>query len=101
MSIAVVSTTPWPGIRLPTAIDTSMPRTSFHEWMQRREEVPDTMQLALAIARSGAAGISRDDLAKVLRLSSEIVESLLRALVVAGQVTALQVNGRRVYRTSM
>jgi hypothetical protein len=52
----------------------------------------------MQIARSGAAGISRDDLARVLRLCPERLEDLLRGLVVAGQVVVVSVGGRIVYR---
>ena len=58
------------------------------------------MRLALVIARSGAAGISRHDLAKVLRLSPDTLENLLRAMVVAGQVVMLKVDGQIVYRAA-
>jgi len=76
-----------------------MRRTSFHEWLEHRlEEVPDAAKLALLIARSGAAGVSREDLEKALRISDETLEDLLRAMVVAGQVTVLKVKGRLVYR---
>jgi hypothetical protein len=37
-----------------------MPRTSFRDWIQCAEEIPGTMELALVIARSGAAGVSWD-----------------------------------------
>jgi len=93
------------GNHLPTVIDISMRRMAFHEWMETREhrieEVPDVMRLALLIAQSGAAGISRQDLARVLRLSPDTVEDLLMALVAAGQVTVLRVNGQRVFRASL
>jgi hypothetical protein len=38
------------------------------------------------IARSGAAGVSQDALRRVVHLSSETLEDLLRAMVVAGHV---------------
>jgi hypothetical protein len=79
-----------------------MPTTSFHEWLgKRQEEIPDATQLALQIARSGAAGISRDDLGKVLHLSAETLEDLLKGLVAAGQVVVVSIGGRMVYRAAM
>jgi hypothetical protein len=63
-------------------------------------EVTDATTLALLIARSGAAGMSREDLANVLRLSPETVENLLRAMTAAGQVAVLKVNGQIVYRAA-
>ncbi|MGO9107954.1 MAG: hypothetical protein ACLP9L_01865 [Thermoguttaceae bacterium] len=77
-----------------------MRRTSFHEWLEHRpEEVPDATTLALVIARSG--GVSRDDLHKVVRISPETLDELLRALVSAGQVVVVKVNGQRVFRAVM
>ncbi len=77
-----------------------MRRTSFHEWLEHRpEEVPDATTLALVIARSG--GVSRDDHHKVVRISPETLDELLRALVSAGQVVVVKVNGQRVFRAVM
>jgi len=48
-------------------------RTSFREWMGIREyraedeETPGAMKLALRIAQSGAAGISRQDIVEFSR----------------------------------
>ena len=79
-----------------------MRRISFHEWLANRpEEVPDTTGLALVIAQSGVAGISRDGLEKVLRIPSETLDDLLRALVSAGQVKVLKVNAEMVFRATM
>jgi uncharacterized metal-binding protein len=64
------------------------------------EEVSDATRLALVIARSGAAGVTLDGLEKVVRLSPETLQDLLRALTAAGQVTVLLVNGQRAYRTA-
>ncbi len=75
---------------------------SFAEWLKNRpEEVPDATTLALVIARSGVAGVSRDGLEKVVRISSDALDELLRALLSAGQVVVVQVNGQRVYRAAM
>ncbi len=78
-----------------------MRRISFHEWLGHRvEEVPDATTLALVIARS-AAGVSREELEKVARISPDALDELLRALVSAGQVVIVKVNGQRVYRAAM
>jgi len=75
-------------------------RISFPEWLEHRvQEVPDATTLALVIARSG--GVSRDDLHKVVRISPETLDELLRALVSAGQVVVVKVNGQRVFRAVM
>jgi sulfur carrier protein ThiS len=77
-----------------------MGRPSFHEWLEHRvQEVPDATTLAMMIARSG--GVSCDDLHKVVRISPETLDELLRALVSAGQVVVVKVNGQRVFRTAM
>ena len=77
----------------------SMWRISFHEWLEHRvQEVPDATTLALMIARSG--GVSRDDLRRVARISPETLDELLRALVSAGQVKILKVNGQIVFRAA-
>ena len=66
----------------------------------RPQEVPDVASLALAIARSGAVGASREGLSAALGVPGETVESLLRAMVVAGQVEMVRVDGQIVYRTA-
>ena len=92
---------------VPGIIDISMRRMPFYEWMGIREyraedeEAPGAMKLALLIAQSGAAGISRDGLRRLVRLSPDTLEDLLAALVAAGQVTELRMNGRRVFRATM
>jgi hypothetical protein len=87
---------------VPELIDTFMRTISFSEWLeQRAEDVPDIGNLALTIAKSGATGVTKDSLHRVIQISSETLEDLLGALVATGQVVALKVNGRLVYRTTM
>jgi hypothetical protein len=80
-----------------------MSTPSFQAWLTelRIQQVPDAGSLAFLIARSGTAGVSRDDLAKVLRVAPETLEVLLRAMVMAGQVVVRKVNGQLVYRAAM
>ena len=79
-----------------------MPTPSFHAWLEHRvQEIPDAGNLALIIAQSGAAGVSRDTLCKVMRTSPETLENFLRALVAARQVVVVKVGGRLVYRAAM
>ena len=76
-----------------------MPTPSFHAWLEHRlEEVPDSGTMALTIARSGTAGVSLDRLSKVLGISPDVLEDLLRALVTARQVMVVKVGGEMVYR---
>ena len=73
---------------------------SFHEWLGNRDRhAVAAERLATLVARCGA-GISRDDLARILRLPPSILDDLLRALVTTGQVVMLKVGGRTVYRTT-
>ncbi len=79
-----------------------MQRPSFREWLERRPvEVPDATTLALAIAKSGAAGVSREELEKVVQVSPDALDELLKALVSAGQVVIVKVNGQIVFRAAM
>ena len=64
------------------------------------EQVVVADRLGIVIARSGAAGVSLDGLRSSLRLPPETLRDLLRALVTAGQVTVLKVNGEMVYRAA-
>ncbi len=73
----------------------------IREYRAEDQEAPGAMKLALLIAQSGAAGISRDGLRKLVRLSPDTLEDLLMALVAAGQVVVLIRNGQRVYRATM
>jgi hypothetical protein len=71
-----------------------MPLPSFTRWLEQRPpEVPDIGTLALTIARAGQAGVSLEQLRKVVRASPETLENLLRALVTAGQVVVVRVGG--------
>jgi hypothetical protein len=75
-----------------------MPTPSFRAWLEHRPpEVTDAGRLALLIAQSGKAGVSRDALGKVVRTSPESRESLLRALVLARQVVVVKVGGEWRY----
>jgi sulfur carrier protein ThiS len=78
-----------------------MQRVSFHDWLNHEREIPDATQLAMTIAQSGAAGISREDLERVLQLSPETLDDVLRGLITAGQVVVVSVGGRIVYRSAM
>jgi hypothetical protein len=72
----------------------------FHEWLANRDgDVPAAEKLATLVARCGA-GVSRDDLARTLRLPPGILDDLSRALVTTGQVEMLKVGGQTVYRTA-
>jgi hypothetical protein len=83
-------------------VDTFMRKPSFHAWLENRPpEVPDIGNLALVIARSGTAGVSRDALLRSIKTSPETLETLLRALVTARQVTVVQAGGEMRHRATM
>ena len=78
-----------------------MRRISFHDWLEHRvEEVPDSGNLVMIISQSGA-GISLDRLRSVVGIRPEVLDDLLRALMVSGQIVALKVGGQRIYRAAM
>ena len=80
---------------MPGTIDISMRKLSFHEWLKNRpDEAPDAERLALLIAQSGAAGISPDELRRLVHLSPNTLADLLRALVATGQLAVFKVNRR-------
>ena len=80
--------------RMLATIDNSMPRTSFHDWLQNRsDQVPNADRLATLITQAGAAGISRGRLRKVVGLSWETLQDLLKSLVATGLVVMLKVGG--------
>ena len=70
-------------------------------WNIRPSDVPDAANFALLIAQAGTAGVSRDALCKVIQISPETLEELLRALIIARQVVVVQVRGQLVYRAAM
>jgi hypothetical protein len=72
----------------------------FRLWLEdhRLQQVPDATSAAFIAVRSGAAGVSREGLARVLGAPGEDLESLLRAMAVAGQVVMVSVGGKIGYR---
>jgi DNA-binding IclR family transcriptional regulator len=73
---------------------------SFREWLRNcARDAPAAELLPMLVAQSGA-GISRDDLARALRLPPETLDDLLRALTATGQVRMLKVGRRTVYRAA-
>jgi DNA-binding IclR family transcriptional regulator len=73
---------------------------TFREWLKSSQEAPAAEKLALVVARCGAAGISLDGLSRALGLPPESFRDILRALVTAGQVEVVKVNGELVYRAA-
>lgn len=75
---------------------------SFHDWLATRsQEPPQADRLATVITSAGAAGASLADLRRLLNLSSETLQDVLRGLVASGQVEVVKVNGQMVCRVTM
>jgi len=75
---------------------------SFHEWLgNRAQEAPAADNLATVIASAGAAGVSVDRLRRLVGLSPEALQDVLRGLVATGQVQVVNVGGALRYRTAM
>ena len=73
---------------------------SFHEWLGKQDDPTAAENLATLIAQAGAVGISLDRLRKVVRLSPESLDEILKGLLASKQVVLLKVDGSRVYRTA-
>jgi hypothetical protein len=77
-----------------------MPAPSFREWLRNRAQEPLAAGILPMLVARSAAGMSRDDLAKALRLPPETLDDLLRAVAATGQVTMLKAGGRTVYKAT-
>jgi len=70
---------------------------SFWQWLEHVADDPSA-DVATLIARAGAVGISVRCLRKVVRLTPETLDEVLKGLLASNQVVLLKVNGARVYR---
>ena len=78
-----------------------MPRTSFSDWLQNRfQDAHQADRLAMLIGQAGAAGVSLDRLRRVVGLTPETLQDILKSLTATGQVTMLRINGELVYRAA-
>jgi len=72
---------------------------SFFQWLEHRlATIPDATSLGLVISQAGTQGIARSELLRRTRVSPDVLETLLRGLVVAGQVAVVKVGGELRYR---
>jgi hypothetical protein len=71
-----------------------MPTPSFSDWLKNRsDEAPAAKNLATLIAGAGAVGVSVDRLRRVVGLSPETLQDVLKALVATEQVE-MKANGQ-------
>jgi hypothetical protein len=74
---------------------------SFWKWLEHVADDPSAADtVATMIAQAGAVGVSVECLRKVVRLSPETLDEVLKGLLASRQVVLLKVNGARVYRTA-
>jgi hypothetical protein len=74
---------------------------SFGQWLEHVADDPSAADtVATMIAQAGAVGVSVRCLRKVVRLSPETLDDVLKGLLASRQVVLLKVNGARVYRTA-
>ena len=84
---------------------TPLPHTylmqSFRQWLEHVADDPSAADdLATLIAQAGAVGVSLECLRKVVRLSPETLDEVLKGLLASKQVVLLKVDGARVYRAA-
>lgn len=74
---------------------------TFLKWLEHVADDPSAADtVATMIAQAGAVGVSLDCLRKVVRLSPETLNDVLKGLLASKQVVLLKVNGARVYRAA-
>ena len=74
---------------------------SFWKWLEHVGDDPSAADtVATLIAQAGAVGISVQCLRKIVRLSPESLDEVLKGLLASRQVVLLKVNGARVYRAA-
>ena len=72
---------------------------SFWQWLEHVGDDPSAADsVATLIAQAGAVGVSLESLRKVVRLSPESLDEVLKGLLASKQVVLLKVDGARVYR---
>jgi hypothetical protein len=74
---------------------------SFWQWLEHAGDDPSAADnVATLIAQAGAVGVSLPCLRKVIRLSPESLDDVLKGLLASKHVVLLKVNGARVYRAA-
>jgi hypothetical protein len=74
---------------------------SFLQWLEHVADDPSAADdVATLIAQAGAVGVSLPCLRKVVRLSPQSLDDVLKGLLASKHVVLLKVNGARVYRAT-
>ena len=74
---------------------------TFLQWLEHAADDPSAADnVATLIAQAGAVGISIQCLRKVVRLSPESLDKVLKGLLASKQAVLLKVNDARVYRAA-
>ena len=74
---------------------------TFLQWLEHAADHPSAADnVATMIAQAGAVGVSLQCLRKVVRLSPESLDEVLKGLLASKQAVLLKVNGARVYRAA-
>jgi hypothetical protein len=72
---------------------------TFRQWLEHvADDSSAADNLATLIAQAGAVGVSLDRLRKVVRLSPETLDEVLKGLLASKQVVLLKVGGQLRYR---
>ena len=74
---------------------------SFQNWLEHRlSTIPDATSLGLVINQAGPRGIARDELLRRTGVSPDVLETVLKGLLAAGQVVMVKVGGELRYRAA-
>ena len=74
---------------------------TFLQWLEHVADYPSAAgNVATLIAQARAVGISVRCLRKIVRLTSESLDEVLKGLLASRHVLLLKVNGARVYRVA-
>ena len=78
-----------------------IPHANLLHWLEQAADDPSAAgNAATMTCRQGRLGISVECLRKVVRLSPESLDEVLKGLLASKQAVLLKVNGARVYRAA-
>ncbi len=73
-------------------------RDNQQDASQSWQAAPPHQKLMLALARAGARGLTRVEIAGLVDLDGQVLEQLLAALVRSAEISVSTIDGQRVYR---